>query len=145
MEAHGILPLRNNGVYVKEHFYLAGVEDLWNRNPNITEAIAEAPADDFVLLLSHNPDIAMLQDTTGVSLILSGHTHGGQITFLGVWAPYFTLRKSITEYGQRFRSGWALSRDNTPVYISNGTAIQYYHIPRVFARPQVILITLFNE
>jgi len=145
MEAHGILPLSNSGVRVREHFYIAGVEDLWNRSPDIGEAISGANEEDFVLLLAHNPDVTMLQDTTGVDLILSGHTHAGQITFFGIWGPYFALRRSITAYGQRFRTGWAVSRDNTPVYISNGTAIRYYHIPRVFARPQVIIITLFSE
>jgi len=142
MEAHGLVPLSNSGVSVRAGFYLAGVEDLWNRSPNIAEAIAGAEPDDFVLLVSHNPDVTMQEDTSGVDLVLSGHTHGGQITFFGVWAPWFTIRSSITEYGQRFASGWAEARDGTPVYVSNGTAVQYYDWPRVFARPQVILITL---
>ena len=66
METHGITPLSNSGVYVREHFYISGVEDLWNRSPDVAEAIAGTAADDFVLLLSHNPDAAMVQDTTGV-------------------------------------------------------------------------------
>jgi len=138
-EAHGIVPLSNSGIRLGDNFFLAGVEDLWNRNPCIATAIEGANSDDFVLLVSHNPDIAMQQDTTNVDLILSGHTHGGQITFFGIWAPYFTFRDTITQYGQRFVSGWAESWDGTPVFVSNGTG-QY--LPRVFARPQVIILTL---
>jgi predicted MPP superfamily phosphohydrolase len=82
----------------------------------------------------------MIQDTTSVDLILSGHTHGGHVTFLGIWAPELTLRKTITDYGQRFMSGWTESRDDTPVYVSNGTG--HVSVPRIFARPQVILLTL---
>jgi len=142
MEEYGITPLSNSGDYIREHFYLAGVEDLWNRTPDIAEAAKGASRNDFVLLLAHNPDITMKQDTTGIDLILSGHTHGGQCTFFGIWAPYFTLRHSITEYGQRFVSGWSKSADGVPVYVSNGTG---EFLPRVFARPQVIIITLHNK
>ena len=141
MAQYGIQPLSNSGLYIHEHFYLAGVEDLWNRNPDIAVAVENAREDDFVLLLAHNPDTTMLQDTTSVDLILSGHTHGGQVTFFGLWAPELTLRKSITDYGQRFMSGWAKSRDGTPVYVSRGTGY-VTAVPRVFARPQVIVITL---
>ena len=144
MEQYSIQPLSNSGTYIREKFYLAGVEDLWNRNPNIVEATKEAKEDDFVLLLAHNPDTTMIQDTTSTDLILSGHTHGGQVTFFGIWAPALSLRKTITDYGQRFMSGWAQSRDGVPVYVSNGTGY-LDGVPRVFARPQVILITLVAD
>ena len=76
-----------------------------------------------------------------VDLALSGHTHGGQAAFLGVWAPALALRKSITDYGQRFMSRWAESRDGVDVYVSNGAGT-FSDVPRMFARPQVILLTL---
>jgi len=139
MKQYSIQPLSNNGVHIRKNFYLAGVEDLWRRRPNVKQAIAAAEPDDFVLLVSHNPDLTMLQDTSGVDLVMSGHTHGGQITFFGLWAPALSPAKSITKYGQRFMSGWAKSRDGIPVYVSNGTGS---YVSRVFARPQVILFTL---
>jgi len=86
----------------------------------------------------------MKQDTESVDLILSGHTRGGHITFFGVWAPMLAFRKTITDSGQRFMSGWSESRDGIPVYVSNGTG-KYTDIPRVFARPQIIIITLHTE
>ena len=138
MEAHGITPLSNSGVYVREGFYLAGVEDLWNRNPDVATAIAGAGQDSFVLLLAHNPDVSMQQDTTGVDLILSGHTHGGQLNFFGLWSLGLDTRV-ISDYGERFQGGWATSRDGTPVYVCRGIG-EFY--PRVFARPEVTLITL---
>lgn len=138
-EHYGITPLSNSGLHVRENFFLAGVEDLWRRNPCITTAITDANDDDFVLLLTHNPDVTMQQETQGVDLFLASHTHGGQITFFGIWAPYFTFTNSITNYGQRFVSGWSASRDGVPVYVSNGTGD---YMPRVFARPQVIILTL---
>jgi hypothetical protein len=139
MQAHGIIPLRNTGLYIKDGFFLAGVEDLWQLNPCIETAIDSSTSEDFVLLLSHNPDVAMQQDTTGVDLILSGHTHGGQIALFGIWTPALGF---VTEYGNRFKSGWADSHDGTPIYVSRGVG---QHIIRVFARPQVIILTLESK
>ena len=141
MEAHDITPLSNSGAYVHEGFYLAGVEDLWNRNPDVATAIAEAEQDSFVLLLSHNPDVSMKQDTTDVDLILSGHTHGGQLNFFGIWSIGLDSRV-ISDYGSRFQGGWAESQDGTPVYVCRGIG-EFY--PRIFARPEGTLITLIRE
>jgi len=144
MRQYDIQPLSNNGVHIREGFYLAGVEDMWNRNPDVAKAMKNANSNDFTLLLAHNPDITMTQDTTSIDLILSGHTHGGQITFLGILAPALLLPEIlyITNYGQRFMSGWAESYDGTPVYTSNGANT---FPPRIFAPPQVILIILRSE
>jgi len=142
MEYHGVTLLSNSGVYIRDNFFLAGIRDLWRANPNIPRAIEGAERDDFVLLISHNPDISMRQSTIGVDLILSGHSHGGQITFFGIWAPYMTFNTYFTRYGQRFRSGWAESRDGVPVFVSHGVG-EYF--PRVFARPQVVIVTLFHK
>jgi len=141
MEKSGITPLSNNGAHIRNGLYLCGVEDLWNRYPDIAKASAGAEQNDFVLLLAHNPDVTMMQETTGVDLILSGHTHGGQFTFFGLWAPALTLTHAITDYGQRFMSGWAKSKDGADVFVSNGTGT-FSGVPRGFARPQVILLTL---
>jgi len=141
-EKNGITPLDNSGTHVREGFYLAGVHDMWNRNPNIKEAVASANVNDFILLISHNPDLTMVQSTKGIDLILSGHTHGGQITFFGY--PFYLHRGSITSYGTRFANGLSNSWDGTPVYTSNGVGT-YYAIPRIFARPEVIILTLSNE
>jgi len=139
---YGITPLDNSGIRIHEGFYLAGVQDKWNRNPNISQAIAGAYPGDFVLLVSHNPDVAMVQPTMGVDLILSGHTHAGQITFFG-FAMYL-LRGSITDYGTRFSRGFAYSADGTAVFTSSGIGV-YYTIPRIFARPEVVIFTMYSQ
>ncbi|MCL2588708.1 MAG: metallophosphoesterase [Oscillospiraceae bacterium] len=135
MEAEGVQVLSNSGVALGEQLYLAGVADLWIRKPDIEEAIAGAGAEQFVLLLAHNPGITMRQSTAGVDLVLSGHTHGGEVTLFGVWAPAVHFVKA----GHHFLSGWAKSRDGVPVYVCNGIGS---HLFRVFARPEVTLLTL---
>lgn len=139
-EAHGITPLDNTGVRIQDGFFLAGVQDLWNRNPNVSTAIAGAHAHDFILLLSHNPDVTMAQSTAHVGLTLSGHTHGGQITLFGF--PMYLLRGSITDHGTHFAHGFAQSADGTPVFTSRGIG-PYYNTPRIFARPEVVIFTMY--
>jgi predicted MPP superfamily phosphohydrolase len=138
-EAHGITPLDNSGIHIRDGFFLAGVHDLWNREPNTQAAIYGAGAGDFVLLIAHNPDVAMVQPTAGIDLILAGHTHGGQITFFGV--PLYLLRGSITDYGMRFGYGFAYSADGVPVFTSSGVG-DYYNVPRIFARPEVVIFNI---
>jgi len=145
MKAHGITPLFNSGVRVRDGFFLAGTADIKTVCPDaasVAAAVENAGPDDFVLLLTHNADITMRQPTAGVDLIVSGHTHGGHVTFFGLWAPALTLTRTVTHYGQRFMSGWAKSRDGVPVYVSNGVG---GYFPRVFARPQVIIFTLRRQ
>jgi len=140
-EQYGITPLDNSGIRIRDGFYLAGVQDMWNRDPNIQEAIANADVEDFVLLLSHNPDVSMVQSTDGVDFILSGHTHGGQITLFGF--PMYLLRGSITNYGTRFAYGFADSADGVPIFVSRGIGV-YYSIPRILARPELVIFTMYS-
>ncbi|MCL2108758.1 MAG: metallophosphoesterase [Oscillospiraceae bacterium] len=138
MHDFGITPLPNTGMYISDTFFLAGVQDF-HRGASVISAIKTSRNSDFVLLISHNPDLSMSQNTVGIDLILSGHTHGGQATFFGLWAPYFTFTKRVSAHGQRFRAGFSESADGVPVFVSRGTG---EYVPRVFARPQVVIITL---
>jgi len=141
-ERYGISPLDNSGIHIRDGFYLAGVQDKWNRNPDIIKATEGANENDFVLLISHNPDVTMEQPTNGVDLILSGHTHGGQITFFGF--PMYLLRNHITNYNTRFAHGFSYSADGASVFTSRGVGV-YYSVPRIFARPEVVIFTMYGE
>ena len=142
MAANGIILLQNRGVDIRPGFYLAGVTNALAHIPAVVrQALADARDADFVLLLCHNPDFSMNLDTPVVDLMLSGHTHGGQITFLGLWAPALWPAKGISAYGHKFKSGWAKGAYNTDVYVTNGVGT-YLKTPRIFARPQVVYLTL---
>ena len=138
MNELGIMPLDNGGIRVREGFFLAGVRDLWNGAPNVAAATAGANNGDFVLLLSHNPDVVMEQDVSA-HLVLSGHTHGGQITFFGY--PFYLLRGSVTSYGTMFSHGFRDNPSGGNVYITSGVG-RYYRVPRMFTRPEVVIFTI---
>jgi len=141
-ERYGIVPLDNSGLQIREGFYLAGVQDMVLRNSDIATAIAGAAVDDFVILVSHNPDVTMAQSTDGVDLIFTGHSHGGQMTFFGF--PIYLLRGDVTAYRLRFAHGFAYSADDVPVFTSRGVGV-YYRWPRIFARPEVVIFTMYSE
>ena len=141
MESFGMLPLDNSGLYVREGFFVAGVSDKWNRQPCINTATSRAGENSFVLLVSHNPDVTESQSTEGIDLILSGHTHGGQITFFGY--PFYLHRGSITNYGTNFAHGLMYTRDGAAMYVTSGVGM-YYNVPRMFTRPEVVIFTMRN-
>src|ERR1035437_9711019 len=64
--------------------YLAGIDDAhYYRVDNIEKAASEIPDKGFSILLSHTPEIYRQAAHAGFDLLLSGHTHGGQICLPG--------------------------------------------------------------
>lgn len=84
----------NQGVRIPvngDSLYIAGIDDprsmgakdlaFYERTIDI--ALAGAGSQDTIVLMSHRPDAFDYAATQGVELTLSGHTHGGQIGFMG--------------------------------------------------------------
>ena len=64
--------------------YLAGVDDAhFYRADNIEKAVTGIPSHEFSILLSHTPEIYRQAALAEFNLLLSGHTHGGQICLPG--------------------------------------------------------------
>ena len=64
--------------------HLAGVDDAhFFRAENIEKASAEIPTAAFSILLSHTPEIYRQAAAADFDVLLSGHTHGGQICLPG--------------------------------------------------------------
>jgi len=59
---------------------VAGVDDFWEGPARPFKAIKELSRESVVILLSHNPDVNIhLRGEKSIRLVMSGHTHGGQI------------------------------------------------------------------
>lgn len=134
----GIEWINNRSVWVAkdgQRIKIGGVDDLWEGIQNLEATTADAHADDFVILVSHNPDYVEQMDTEKVDLVFSGHTHGGQVTFFGLWAPFVP-----SEFGQKYRTG-VVQTGSTTVVISNGIGTIAPPL-RFFARPEIVLVVL---
>lgn len=87
LEAMGIRMLLNEHEVIErngERLYLVGVDDAhFFRMDNIQQAITAVPHDAFSILLTHTPEIYRQAAHADFDLLLSGHTHGGQICLPG--------------------------------------------------------------
>jgi len=134
----GIEWINNRAVWVErdgQRFKIGGVDDLWEGVQRIEPTVEDVSEDDLVLLVSHNPDYVEQMGTNKIDLVLSGHTHGGQVTLFGRWAPFVP-----SQYGQTYRSG-LVDRGFTRVLISNGIGTITPPV-RLFCRPEIVLLRL---
>ncbi|MCL2119838.1 MAG: metallophosphoesterase [Planctomycetaceae bacterium] len=137
----GIELLHNNAVWLEEkgeRILLVGVKDLWCGQATLAGMRKELAESDFTVLLSHNPDYydsVSTNDRKNVDLMLSGHTHGGQITVFGFYAPVRTAKAKYTTGLVKPDASW------TTIIISNGLGTGGLPI-RFFARPQIVFVTL---
>jgi uncharacterized protein len=79
---HGITVLINEGTRVNARdasFWIAGVDDYMVGKTDIAAALRGSYPDEMKLLLAHNPIIFRQSAKAGIDLMLSGHTHGGQV------------------------------------------------------------------
>ncbi|HJW81714.1 MAG TPA: metallophosphoesterase [Acidiferrobacterales bacterium] len=87
MEALGYRLLLNEWVKLQrdgETIYLAGIDDAhYYRMENFHRAAQDIPAEACSILLSHTPEVYQHAAHADFSLMLSGHTHGGQICLPG--------------------------------------------------------------
>ena len=100
LELAGIRILTNAGIQIREDVFVAGVDDLWNGNPDLEKALKDAPKTGAILLMSHHPDLLETVPAR-VGLTLCGHTHGGQVVL-----PWVGALHSGSRYGQRFVQGF---------------------------------------
>lgn len=97
--------------------WLAGVDDLWEGKPDVAQVLRGLPREQPRLVLAHNPDTAEEQKCSRVDLMVSGHTHGGQIRVPVLGTPILPSR-----YGQKYASGF-VQGPSYPVYVTRGLGV----------------------
>jgi predicted MPP superfamily phosphohydrolase len=154
VEASGARMLRNRHECLCAHgtnFWLAGIdcqhhsqyhlagqkrtgyEQIYRRY--LDSALRGIPADAFRLLLAHTPDVIRDAARLRVDLMLSGHTHGGQVRFPLVGATVVPSR-----YGHRYAAG-EFQVEGTTLYVSRGLGLVRSRL-RFLCRPELALLTL---
>lgn len=118
-----------------EHLWVAGVDDLWWGKPDQRAALRGIPDLEAVILLSHNPDFAEEQPNDRVGLVISGHTHGGQVCVPVVGSLWLPSR-----YGSKYRSG-LVQGPSSQVFVSRGIVLAGVPL-RINCFPEINLLTL---
>jgi predicted MPP superfamily phosphohydrolase len=134
IEASGIAVLQNRAIELKlggEGLFLAGVDDLILGTPDLEAALRGTRAP--VVLVSHNPDLFFDAARAGVALMLSGHTHAGQVRIPGLPVLVRQSRYRLDE--GRFRVG------GTELVVSRGLGA--VGVPwRLACPPEAVLLRL---
>jgi uncharacterized protein len=132
----GIRVLNNEGMRFEDRgvsFWLAGVDDTMVGLEDLPLALAGSAADEMKLLLAHNPVILRRAARAGVDLVLSGHTHGGQVTWRSERSASGRVRRRILRGLGR--------RGETQIYVTRGLGTVVLPV-RYGCLPEVSLLTL---
>ena len=109
---------------------LAGIR-YWTRKASEIAYVLRG-ASPNVILLAHTPMRLIEAAALAVPLVLSGHTHGGQIVLPGIGAVAAREFPVIAGRGRR---------DNTTIFVSRGVGTVYVPV-RLNCPPEVALLTL---
>lgn len=116
-------------------YVVAGVSNSFVRDSLFAQYMERAGDCGFVILLCHTPDFAEL-NSIDADLVLSGHTHGGQVSLLGLYTPV-----KNTRYGKRFLRGRNKTTNGTTVITTNGVGTSRRKI-RFCVPSEIVIVTL---
>lgn len=134
--AEGMTVLVNQGMRFELHgasFWLAGVDDTMVGLEDLPLSLAGSREGEMKLLLAHNPIILRRAARAGVDLVLSGHTHGGQVTWRSEKSASGRPRRRILRGLGR--------RGNTQIYVTRGLGTVVLPV-RYGCPPEVSLLEL---
>ena len=120
----------------KERIVLGGAGDYWEDELGIDTAFASSDEHDYRILLAHNPDSADSTFQTPLSLVISGHTHGGQVVVPFYGPPVLPVQN------KKYTRG-LVQTEKTAVFISRGLGWALYPV-RFNCPPEIALLELVN-
>ncbi len=131
---NGIRLLNNESLEVAPGLFIVGIDDLGEKQYDVAKSFANVPNGAARVVMTHNPQLAsQMQDYQG--LMVSGHTHGGQICL-----PFSRTANLAGLLGWPYIKGW-YSVGGMLVYVNRGIGMT--GIPaRFFCRPEVTLYIL---
>jgi hypothetical protein len=134
----GATVLRNETIELRRGdavLRIAGIDDLVAGRVSRGTVEALVRGDVPTIVLSHHPDGVAYCAHPSVRLVLSGHTHGGQVVLPGFGAPVTRSRVAT----RRAPAGW-VPNEFAPLFVSRGIGLQ---VPiRFRCPPEVVVATL---
>ena len=117
--------------------FLAGLDDALLGQPDITPILEQLSGDEntYTILMTHEPDTAEQYAQMGFDLIVSGHSHGGQVKI-----PFFPT--ITTHLAERYIDGLYSLNEQTQLYVNSGIGTS--RIPVRFRVPPEISLLLLK-
>ncbi|MFL5329576.1 MAG: metallophosphoesterase [Gemmataceae bacterium] len=136
LAARGVRVLENESVTLRrgdEELHLAGVDDLWSRRCDVDQAFEGLNSATPRVLLAHNPRTIERLSDHRCDLMLSGHTHGGQVNFAKFG------RVTLSKKAKRYAAG-LYRHGPTQLYVNKGVGCGVRF--RYGVRPEVAVFQL---
>jgi len=133
--------LRHKSVQIErqgQRLWLAGAGDFWEDHRNLDTLLDNLPGSDCRIVLAHNPDTADTQYFSRIDLMLSGHTHGGQVSIPFIGPPVLPVQN------KNYSSGMKRSPRGCKVFISKGIGWAIYPV-RFNCFPEIVVLELSPE
>ena len=137
MERIGIKVLENEveSIQVRgETVWLWGIEDYWKKRQVPTDVLGKITPKENILAITHNPD-SLLKTPSGISLMLAGHSHGGQVNF-----PFYGAIVFVND--PRFMAGKTVV-DGKHIFVTTGVGCSGPQI-RFRVPPEIAVLQLFS-
>jgi len=116
--------------------WILGIEDFWKRKTvDITNPLVEIEPKENIIGITHNPD-SFDQTPDSLSVLLAGHTHGGQV-YLPFYGPVMPVAK------KEYTSGHIV-HDGRHMFVTKGVGTTGPGI-RFCAVPEILVLTLESE
>jgi predicted MPP superfamily phosphohydrolase len=131
LQETGVTVLENDALGVAPELWVAGLDDMRLRDPDVTKALRDVPENAAALMLSHDPDLFPLIPER-VALTISGHTHGGQVAIPLLRRPFIP-----SHYGERYAGGHVEERGRH-LYVTTGFGTS--GLPVRLARPPEVVV-----
>lgn len=119
LEANGVHVLQDESVLIDDRFYLVGRKDASEQEESrggradISDLTASLDPDKYSIVLDHQPHDYAAEAEADADLVLSGHTHGGQLIPLGFLIDKLHLGGTDSVYGYT-------RRENTDFIVTSG-------------------------
>ena len=135
LQAEGVTVLENASCALPNGLHVVGLADPTKSKPDIVRAYYRLPIEAVPLVLSHDPDL-FPRLPPRAQLVLSGHTHGGQVDLPGLspglWTP--------SQFGDLFTGGPVLALGPKRLWVSRGVGTSRFPV-RFRSRPEVAILT----
>ena len=120
-----------------ERLWLAGIGDFWEDPFPVDSVLSQIPERECRIVLAHNPDSADTPFSGRIDLMLSGHTHGGQVRIPFGGAPVLPVKNKT------YSSGLKMSTKQQRVFISRGIGWAIYPV-RFNCYPEIPILELIR-
>ncbi len=118
-----------------ETIYVWGIEDYWKNRRVPTNVFEQIPNKQNIVAITHNPD-SLLKTPGEISLMIAGHTHGGQVKF-----PFYGAMAFVND--RRFMEGF-VEVDGKNVFVTTGVGMSGPQI-RFNVAPEIAVLNLLSE